>query len=91
MYWFDNDIEYHERRNLLGALTPIVSGGALDSDIPYQIQDGGGLYEVETTAFFAAVDYALTERLTLTAGARWSSEEKSAEIATLALNTNVLQ
>ncbi|RLQ20126.1 TonB-dependent receptor, partial [Seongchinamella sediminis] len=40
---------------------------------------------------FAAVDYALTERLTLTAGARWSSEEKSAEIATLALNTNVLQ
>ncbi|RLQ20127.1 TonB-dependent receptor, partial [Seongchinamella sediminis] len=91
VYWFDNDIEYHERRNLLGALTPIVSGGALGSDIAYQIQDGGGLYDVETLAFFAAVDYALTERLTLTAGARWSSEEKSAEIATLALNTNVLQ
>lgn len=89
VYWFENDIEYHERRNLLGALTPIVSGGLL-GDIPYQIQDGGGLYDVETMAFFAAMDYALTDRLTLTAGARWSSEEKSAEIATLALNTNVL-
>ena len=90
VYWFDNDIEYHERRDLLGALTPIVSGGALGSDISYQIQDGGGLYDVETMAFFAAMDYALTDRLTLTAGARWSSEEKSAEVATLALNTNVL-
>ncbi|MEH6585506.1 MAG: TonB-dependent receptor [Halioglobus sp.] len=90
LYWFENDIEYHERRDLLGALTPIVSGGALGSDLSYQIQDGGGLYTVETLAFFAAMDYSLTERLSLTVGARWSSEDKSAEVATLAFNTNVL-
>ncbi|KAA1191865.1 TonB-dependent receptor [Pseudohalioglobus sediminis] len=90
VYWFENDIEYHERRDLLGALTASVTGGALSDDISFQIQDGGGLYDVETLAFFAAMDYDLTDRLSFTVGARWSSEEKSAEIATLALNTNVL-
>ena len=89
VYWFDNDIEYHERRDLLGALTPIVSGGLL-GPISFQIQDGGGLYAVETQAIFANVDYELTDSLILSVGARWSEEEKSANIATLALNTNVL-
>ncbi len=88
-YWFDNDLEYHERRELLTDLTGILTGGAL-TDIPFQLQDGGGLYTVETVAIFANVDYALTDRLTLSVGARWSDEEKSANIATLALNTNVL-
>ncbi|MEM1191226.1 MAG: TonB-dependent receptor [Pseudomonadota bacterium] len=90
VYWFDNDIEYHERRDLLGSLTPSVSGGAFGSDVSFQIQDGGGLYTVETLGIFAAVDYDLTDVLSLTLGARWSSEEKSANVATLALNTNVL-
>ncbi|PLW69334.1 TonB-dependent receptor [Pseudohalioglobus lutimaris] len=85
VYWFENDLEYHERRDLLGAALPPSFGG-----LSFQIQDGGGLYDVETMAFFAAVDYDLTDKLSLTVGARWSSEDKSAEIATLALNTNVL-
>ncbi|TXS92729.1 TonB-dependent receptor [Parahaliea maris] len=90
LYWFDHDMVYHERRNLLGALTAALTGGALPDSVAYQIQDGGGYYNVETLGAFAAVDYDLTDRLTLTAGIRWSSEEKSAEIASLGVNTNVL-
>jgi iron complex outermembrane receptor protein len=96
VYWFDNDMAYHERRNLLGFLTNQLSAGltggalVLPDTVAFQIQDGGGFYDVETMGVFAAVDYALTDRLTLTAGARWTTEEKSAEIASLNVNTNVL-
>ncbi|HBO12818.1 MAG TPA: TonB-dependent receptor [Halieaceae bacterium] len=96
VYWFDNDMAYHERRNLLGFLTNQLSGAltggalVLPDTVAFQIQDGGGFYDVETMGVFAAVDYALTDRLTLTAGARWTTEEKSAEIASLNVNTNVL-
>ncbi|WP_170150138.1 TonB-dependent receptor [Parahaliea mediterranea] len=90
LYWFDHDMAYHERRNLLGFLANALSGGLLPDTVPFQIQDGGGFYNVETLGAFAAVDYDLTDRLTLTAGIRWSSEEKSAEIASLNINTNVL-
>ncbi|MBN7798012.1 TonB-dependent receptor [Parahaliea mediterranea] len=89
-YWFDNDMDYHERRNLLGFLTNALTGGALPDSVPFQIQDGGGFYSVETVGIFAAMDYELTDKLVLTAGARWSSEEKSARIASLNVNTNVL-
>ena len=96
VYWFDNDMAYHERRNLLGFLTNQLSGAltggalVLPDTVAFQIQDGGGFYDVETMGVFAAVDYALTDRLTLTAGARWTTEEKSAEIASLNVNTNAL-
>ena len=89
-YYFDNDIAYHERRDLLGALTAQLTGGALGPEVSFQIQDGGGNYEVETLGLFGALDYDLTDSLTLTAGLRYTEEDKSAEIATLALNTNVL-
>jgi len=89
-YWFDNDIAYHERRDLLGAVTAQATGGALGPDVSLLIQDGGGNYQVETLGFFAAVDYDLSDRMTLTAGLRYTEEKKSAEIATLALNTNQL-
>ncbi|GAB5415089.1 MAG: TonB-dependent receptor [Congregibacter sp.] len=90
LYWFENELEYHERRNLLGALTSALTGGALSDEIAFQIQDGGGFYDVETQAIFANVDYAVTDLLTLSFGARWSDEEKGVSLATLALNTNVL-
>jgi iron complex outermembrane receptor protein len=88
-YWFDNDIEYHERRELLELYTATATGGVISGE-PFAMQDGGGLYGVQTRAIFANVDYALTKRLTLSAGARWSDEEKKANIATVSLNTNVL-
>ena len=80
VYYFNNDIDYHERRNLLGLLTPDGS--------PALLQDGGGEYEVETIGVFAAVDYDLNDSLTFSAGLRYTSEEKEVRIASLIRNVN---
>ena len=80
VYYFSNDIDYHERRNLLGLLAPDGS--------PALTQDGGGEYEVETYGLFAAVDYDISDSVTLTAGLRYTSEEKKARIASLIRNVN---
>ena len=80
VYYFNNDITYHERRNLLGLLTPDGS--------PALLQDGGGEYEVETIGVFAAVDYDLNDSLTFSVGLRYTSEEKDAAIASLIRNIN---
>lgn len=80
VYYFNNDIDYHERRDLLGLLTPDGS--------PALRQDGGGEYEVETIGVFAAVDYDLNESITLSAGLRYTTEEKEASIASLIRNVN---
>ena len=73
LYYFKNDLEYAEGRFLLG--------GALT-------QDGGGLYGVETMAAFTAVDFDVSELVTVTAGLRYTQEEKAAQVATLPFNTN---
>ena len=80
VYYFNNEMDYHERRELLGIATGNVAPGAQF--------DGGGVYEVETYAVFGAVDYDLTDRWTLTAGLRYTYEEKDAEIASLSQNIN---
>ena len=49
IFWFTNEINYHERRNLLG----IATGGVA----PAQTQDGGGNYWVDSLAWFASLDY----------------------------------
>ncbi|MFK7828188.1 MAG: TonB-dependent receptor [Congregibacter sp.] len=81
VYWFENDLGYHERRNLAGAATGNLA--------PAIIQDGGGIYGVETLGLFAAVEYDLTDQLTLTAGLRYTDEEKYADIASLAANQSI--
>jgi len=73
IYYFKNDLEYAEGRLLLG--------GALT-------QDGGGLYGVETMAAFTAIDYDVSDTLILSAGLRYTREEKNAQIASLPFNTN---
>ena len=78
IYWFDNDVEYHERRDLLGIATGGLVAGAQF--------DGGGLYTVETLAAFTAVEYDIDDRLTLTIGARYTEEDKSADVASLSQN-----
>ena len=80
VYYFKNELDYHERRNLLGLFSP--------SGSPLQTQDGGGEYEVETVAFFLAGDFDLNESWTLTAGIRYTEEEKNAQIASLIRNVN---
>ncbi|MFV8819530.1 TonB-dependent receptor [Haliea sp. E17] len=78
IYYFTNDVDYHERRQLLG----IATGGA----IPAVQFDGGGYYSVDTWAGFAAVDYDLTESWILNLGLRYTYEEKEARVASLVYN-----
>ena len=80
VYYFNNDLDYHERRDLLGLLTPDGS--------PALTQDGGGEYEVETIGVFASVDYDLNDAVTLSTGLRYTSEDKEARIASLVRNVN---
>ncbi len=80
LFYFTNDIEYHERRNLLG----IATGGVA----PAANFDGGGLYEVDSWTFFASFDYDYSDTLTLSAGINYSSEEKEAAIAEIPRNVN---
>ncbi len=81
VFYFDNDINYHERRELLG----VATGGVA----PAATFDGGGLFDTESYSFFAQVDYDLTDRWTLTAGVNYSSEEKEVEIASLSADIGV--
>ena len=80
VFYFENDLDYHERRNLLGALT----GGVA----PALQLDGGGTQETKSYTVFTQVDYDITDMLTLTAGVNYSYEEKDAEIASLIDNQN---
>lgn len=80
VYYFTNELNYHERRELLGIATGGVSPGAQF--------DGGGDYEVDTLGLFAAVDYDLNDQWTLTTGLRYTKEEKTANIAALSANIN---
>ena len=80
LYWFTNEINYYERRDLIGYAT----GGVA----PALIQDGGGNYFVDSLAAFASVDIELTEALTLNTGIRYTDEEKKANISSLVFNVN---
>jgi len=80
VYYFTNEINYHERREFLGIATGNIA--------PALQADGGGNYEVDTLGVFAAVDYDLTDQWTLTTGLRYTSEDKDAEIASLIRNVN---
>ncbi|MGB1140647.1 MAG: TonB-dependent receptor [Halioglobus sp.] len=81
VYYYSNDINYHERRNLLGVLTGNTGPGA-------QL-DGGGQHDTESYSVFAQVDYDLNDVWTLTAGVNYSYEEKDAQIASLIRNIDV--
>jgi len=78
--YFTNELNYHERRDLLG----IATGGVA----PAASFDGGGEYNVDTYNVFAQVDYDLSDQWTLTAGINYSYEEKDAKIASLSRNIN---
>ena len=82
IFWFTNEINYHERRDLLGIATGGVRAAAN--------QDGGGNYDVDSWAWFGTVDYDLNENWTLTGGLRYTKEDKSAEIASLVRNVSLL-
>lgn len=78
--YLTNDMQYHERRDLLG----IATGGVA----PAASFDGGGDYQVDSYTVFAQVDYDLNDQWTLTAGVNYSYEEKDVKIASLSANIN---
>jgi len=80
VFWFTNEINYHERRNLLG----IATGGVA----PALTQDGGGDYEVDSIAVFGSVDHQINDVWSFIGGIRYTSEDKSAKIASLVRNVN---
>jgi len=80
LYWFKNTINYSEMRDLLG----IATGGVA----PAVTYNGGGILELNSWAVFGAVDYSLTDNLTLNTGIRYTDEDKDARIATLTRNVN---
>jgi iron complex outermembrane recepter protein len=67
-YYFTQDIDYFERRLIIGGLIDI---------------SGGGIQNQSTKALFGTFDYDLTDNFTLTTGLRYTREDKSAEIATI--------
>lgn len=79
VYVFESELEYDENRRLLGLLVPGAVAPALN-------QEGGGYLDVESMGVFASADYDLTDRLTLTAGVRWTQEDKDARTTNLVVN-----
>jgi iron complex outermembrane receptor protein len=79
--YFDNDIDYHESRELGGFL--------LGGTGPFGVFDGGGEYTVESYTAFAQVDYDLNDQWTLTAGVNYSSEDKDVKIVSLSQNFSI--
>jgi len=75
LYWFQNDLKYSETRLLLG--------GALTFS-------GGGVYTMKNLGAFMSVDFDATDQLTLTAGLRYTKEDKDAQIASLPFNVNAI-
>jgi iron complex outermembrane receptor protein len=80
LYWFDHKISYSSNRNLLGIAT--------GNTAPAVTQDGGGILEVQSLAFFGAVDYLLDDSWSINAGIRYTTEDKDAQIATITKNVN---
>jgi iron complex outermembrane receptor protein len=80
VYWFTNEINYSEQRNLIG----VATGGVA----PALTQSGGGNYWVDSLAGFASVDINLTDNWILNAGIRYTDERKKAQIASLVRNVN---
>ena len=75
LYYFTNASDYHERRKL-----------ADDPPGRARVQNGGGLYDVDTLGMFMAGDYDLTNWLTLNTGLRFSYEEKEVNVTTITLD-----
>ena len=87
-YYFTSEINYHDRRYLLGShLDGLVAEGRLPAG-SYYIQDVGGNYYVDTQGAFLSFDYDLTDRIMLIAGTRYSYDKRKAETASGFNNTS---
>ena len=83
-YVFESELVYDEDRNLLG----IALAGTPLEGRPALTQNGGGTLDVSSVGLFGSVDYDVTDNLQVTAGIRFSREDKEAQVATLTANVN---
>ncbi len=83
LYWFENDVNYAERRELAGFI--------LNNAQAAGYFDGGGLYDVETFGAFFSLDYDFSDNLSLTAGIRYTYETKDVRVASLSQNFDTIQ
>lgn len=88
LYHYDNDLTYHERRILpLTTVYKDITGDGVPNLLAAGIyQDGGGNHNTKSFGAFGALDYDLTDALTLTAGLRYTREKKDVEIASMSQN-----
>lgn len=89
IYHYTNDLVYHERRILpLTTIARDINGDGTPDVLARGIfQDGGGRHDTSSIGAFTAVDYDLSENISLSAGLRFTKEEKDVQIASL--NANV--
>ena len=80
IFTFESEMLSYEGRGLLGLIAPPGFFGLT--------QDGGGDYRVDTTGAYLSFDYQVNDKLIVNVGANYTDEEKSAQIASLILNTN---
>ncbi|EED36380.1 outer membrane protein [Luminiphilus syltensis NOR5-1B] len=81
VFLFESELKYDEDRLIGGTRTP-------DGIVPGSTQEGGGILDVRSLGVFVSGDYDLTDKLTLSAGLRWTKEEKDAQVATVSANVN---
>lgn len=74
LYYFEQSLDYTEIRNL-----PTTRPPTLPATIPWGFY-GGGKMDHTVWGAFANVDYSLTDNLILNLGARYSVEEKDADV-----------
>ncbi len=87
-YYFTSEVNYHDRRYLLGShIDRLIAEGRLPAG-SYYIQDVGGNYYVDTLGAFLSFDYDLTDRIMLIAGTRYSYDKRKAETASGFNNTS---
>ncbi len=72
LYYFNQQVKYQENRQITAGVPGV-----------FAYFYGGGIQDHDTWGVFASVDFLLSESLTLTAGLRYSEEEKAAKIRTL--------
>lgn len=68
VFYFDQDINYAESR--------LLSGGALTVS-------GGGRQKQDTFGVFTTIDWRMTDMLTLSVGARYSTESKAVQVRSI--------
>lgn len=66
-FWFTQDLKYDELRFFPRFISPLA-------------QIGGGRQDHDVLGLFASGDFAATDKLTLTAGIRWSRETKDVAV-----------